>query len=73
MHELKYKDETGSTRKWNKKATQQLDKINGDCNKTAGLEFVLNVAVGGRVMLHRNIDTNCSLVNGALGTMTRLL
>ena len=58
VHELKCKDEvdqTESTRKWDKKATQQLEKPNGDCNKTAGLEFVLNVAVGARVMLHRNI------------------
>ena len=69
MHELKCKDQTESTRKWDKKATQQLEKLNGDCNKTAGLEFVLKVAVGARVMLHRNIDTNCGLVNGALGTV----
>ena len=51
------------------KATQQFEKLNGDCNKTAGLKFDLKVAVGARVMLHRNIDTNCGLVNGALGTV----
>ena len=72
VHELKCKDEvdqTECTRKWDKKATQQLEKLNGDCNKTAGLEFVLKVAVGARVLLRRNIDTNCGLVNGALGTV----
>ena len=44
VHELKCKDEvdqTESTRKWDKKATQQLEKLYSD-NKTAGLEFVLN-------------------------------
>ena len=72
VHELKCKDEVDQpecTRKWDKNATQQLEKLNGDCNKTAGLEFVLKVAVGARVMLRRNIDTNCGLVNGALGTV----
>ena len=69
VHELKCKDEedqTESTRKWDKRATQQLEKLNGDCNKTAGIEFILKVEVGAHVMLRRNIDTNCGLVNGAL-------
>ena len=62
-------DETCSTRKWNKKAAEQLDKINKDCNLTAGLEAKLVLAVGARVMLRRNIDTNAGLVNGAIGTV----
>ena len=65
VHELKCKDETESTHKWDKK----LEKLNSDRNKTAGLEFPLKVAVGARVMLRRNIYTNCELVNGALGTV----
>ena len=34
-------DETSSTRKWNKKATDALSKANKDCNMTAGLEAKL--------------------------------
>ena len=62
-------DETYSTRKWSKKAAEQLDKLNKDCNLTAGLEAQLLLAVGARVMLRRNIDTNAGLVNGAIGTV----
>ena len=34
-------DETSSTRKWNKKAIEHLEKLNKDCNMTAGLEAKL--------------------------------
>ena len=55
-------DETRSTAKWHQKAAKQLEKINKDCNNTAGLEAVLKLAIGARVMLRRNIG----LVNGAV-------
>ena len=42
-------DETASTRKWSKKAADQLEKLNDDCNRTAGLEAKLELAVGARV------------------------
>ena len=50
-------DETASTRitKWSKKAADQLEKLNDDCNRTAGLEAKLELAVGARVMLRWNI------------------
>ena len=48
---------------------KHLDKMNADCNMTAGLEARLSLAVGACVMLRRNIDTKAGLVNGAIGTV----
>ncbi len=62
-------DETKSTCKWHRKAADHLQKLNADCNNTAGLEAKLLLAVGARVMLRRNIDTKTGLVNGAIGTV----
>jgi len=39
-------DETSGTLKWNKKAAKQLEKLNHDCDMTAGLGAKLSVAVG---------------------------
>ena len=58
-------DETTGPVKWTKRAAAALQKLNLDCNLTAGLEAVLNLAVGARVMLRRNINTMEGLVNGA--------
>ena len=62
-------DETQGTCKWSQKAKDALEKMNTDCNLTAGLEALLKIAVGARVMLRRNIDTRSGLVNGAVGTV----
>ena len=70
VHELLCTDEVDQTVtscKWTKKAAKQLEKLNSDCNMTAGREAKLILAVGARVMLRRNIDTKAGLVNGALG------
>ena len=62
-------DESAKNRKMTKKVIEHLDKLNTDCNMTAGLEAKLSLAVGARVMLRRNIDTKAGLVNGAIGTV----
>ncbi len=46
-----------------------MERLNKDRNLTAGLEAVLYLAEGARVMLRRNIDTKSGLVNGSLGTV----
>ena len=55
-----------------KKATEEMKKINADCNLTAGLQAVVQLAVGARVMLRRNIDTRIGQVNGALGSVVSI-
>ena len=65
-------DETKSTNKWHKKAAEKLDKLNKDCSNTAGLEALLKIAVGARVMLRRNNDVKAGLVNGAIGTVLEI-
>ena len=65
-------DEMMGNHKWSSRAEKELDKLNRDSNLTAGLEFRLRIAVGARVMLHRNIDIESGLVNGALGTVKRI-
>ena len=62
-------DETAGPRKMTKKVVEHLEKLNTDCNMTAGLEAKLCLAVGARVMLRRNLDTKAGLVNGAIGTV----
>ena len=64
-------DEMTGAEKWCKRAVTKLDRLDKkDCDLTTGLETVLHIAVGARVMLQRNVDTKCGLVNGAIGTIT---
>ena len=62
-------DEGAASTKWNKRAAERLKQINRDSNLTAGLEALLHLANGCRVMLRRNLSTEDGLVNGAIGTV----
>uniref|UniRef100_A0A1X7V3I5 DNA helicase Pif1-like 2B domain-containing protein n=1 Tax=Amphimedon queenslandica TaxID=400682 RepID=A0A1X7V3I5_AMPQE len=62
-------DESGSTAKFDKQQEKKLEKLKDQPSKTAGLETVLSLAVGCRVMLSCNIDVTSGLVNGAIGTV----
>ena len=66
-------DETKSTAKWHGKAAKQLKKLNHDCNNTAGVEAILKLAMGARVMLKHNIDVKSGLVNGAINSVLAVL
>ena len=55
--------------KGNKRAQEHLKQMNKDCNLTAGLEEVIHLATGARVMLRRNLNTEAGLVNVAIGTV----
>ena len=63
---------SGGTFRWSKKAAEEMEKLNSDCNLTAVLEAILKLSVGAHVMLWRNIDTNKGLVNGAVSTVNRI-
>ena len=65
-------DETMGSRRWSKRSAEQLNKLNKDCNLTAGLEAELVIAIGARVMLRRNLDIKKGLVNGAVGTVLNI-
>ena len=65
-------DETKGMHKWSKKEAEELKRLNKDCNLTAGLEAMLHIGVGARVMLRRNTNTSLGLVNGALGTVVAI-
>lgn len=45
----------------------------GSADDAQSLESVLYLAVGARVMLRRNLNTNYGLVNGALGTIMDII
>ena len=65
-------DETKGMHKWSKKEAEELKRLNKDYNLTAGLEAVLHIAVGARVILCRNPNTSLGLVNGALCTVVAI-
>ena len=59
---------TGAKKRKLIKKSSKKEKV----SETAGLETVLTLGVGARVMLRRNIDVTGGLVNGAMGAITKI-
>ena len=53
-------------------AVKQLDRLD-DARHTGGLEKVLVLAIGARVMLRKNLDVTNKLVNGSMGTLVEVV
>ena len=52
------------------KVSKKLEKCSDDSTVTAGLENVIIIKVGCKIMLRRNIDVTLGLVNGFIGTVS---
>ncbi|GBP62752.1 ATP-dependent DNA helicase PIF1 [Eumeta japonica] len=65
-------DEIDCPRYLNKRAKEVLKKNEGDSSLTAGLENVITIKLGARVILHRNIDVSKGLVNGSIGVIEKI-
>ena len=51
-------------------AKTRLKKLDSDSRNTGGLVSVLNLAIGSKVMLRRNISIREKLVNGSMGVVS---
>lgn len=60
-------DSVGCSASLLQKVKQKLAKYSENSTQTAGLENVITVKIGCKVMLRRNIDITLGLVNGAIG------
>ena len=52
------------------KVSKKLQKCSDDSTVTAGLEDVVVIKIGCKIMLRRNIDVTLGLVNGSIGTVS---
>lgn len=54
------------------KALKSLNRIKEDNSRTAGLEHKIEVKLGAKIRLFRNIDITNGLVNGAIGFIVKI-
>lgn len=54
------------------KARACLQKYSDDASMTAGLEEIIIIKEGAKVMLRRNIDVSLGLVNGSIGVVQKV-
>ena len=52
------------------KVSKKLNQYSEDSSLTAGLEKLIIIKIGCKIILRRNIDISLGLVNGAIGTIT---
>ena len=52
------------------KVSKILQKCSDDSTVTAGLEDVIVIKIGCKIMLRRNIDVTLGLVNGSIGIVS---
>lgn len=55
-----------------KRGNDVLKKYENDSSLTAGLENVITIKIGSRVMLRRNVDVSKGLVNGSIGKIVKV-
>lgn len=55
-----------------KRGNDVLKKYENDSSLTAGLENVITIKIGSRVMLRRNVNVSKGLVNGSIGKIVKV-
>ena len=55
------------------KLTASYKKTIQDSTRTAGLETCLQLCIGAKVMLRRNLNVECGLVNGSIGSVVNFV
>lgn len=53
----------------NNTVLKNLKKLDGDSSKTGGIDRVIKVKIGCRLMIRRNIDVSLGIVNGTMVTL----